>query len=394
MNVLETGLDRLLKNTDYLRFLQKKRVGLLAHAASVTSDVEHAIDALIRHGVTPVRLFGPEHGLRGEAQMMVAVQDAVDPLTGIPIQSLYGDDEASLAPRREAVGDLDVILIDVQDVGARYYTYVATALKLCALATELGVNVIVLDRPNPIGRTREGGGIEQGFHSFVGELAVPNRHGLTVAELFNWALQNGAKIFYEVIGLEGWNGDVLLSEDDFAWAMPSPNMPTLRTALVYPGACLLEATNISEGRGTTRPFELFGAPWIDARALKDMLDNANLPGVLWRMASFLPTFDKFEGEVCQGLQIHVFDKQAFRPLRTYAAIILAVKKLHPEHFGWRPGAYEFVEDIPAIDLLAGSTRLREIIESSGSFEAIEQWATCPPALEASCRNAEHYDGAN
>ena len=389
--VLNTGLDRLLKNTTYLGFLQKQRVGFLGHAASVTASYVHAIDALTAAGVRPVRLFGPEHGLRGEAQMMVAVADAVDPLSGIPIQSLYGDDEASLAPRREAVADLAVILIDVQDVGSRYYTYAATALKLATLATELGVNVIVLDRPNPLGRLREGAGIEPGFHSFVGELAVPNRHGLTIAELFNWALQQGTKLYYEVISMEGWDNSKLLSEDAFAWAMPSPNMPTMNTALVYPGGCLLEATNVSEGRGTTRPFELFGAPWVDAKALLDRLNEADLPGVLWRMASFMPTFDKFQGEVCQGLQLHVYDKSAFRPLRSYASVLLALKQLHPEHFGWRPGAYEFVEDIPAIDLLAGSPALRGLIESESDFEQIAQWSLCPEELDASCRRAEHYD---
>lgn len=386
-----TGLDRLLQNTTYLEFLKKQRVGFLGHAASVTVSYEHAIDALIAADVKPVRLFGPEHGLRGEAQMMVAVADAVDPLTGIPIQSLYGDDEQSLAPRREAIADLDVILIDVQDVGSRYYTYAATALKLAALATELGVNVVVLDRPNPLGRRREGGGIEPGFHSFVGELAVPNRHGLTIAELFNWALQQGTKLYYEVIGMEGWDSGKLISEDDFAWAMPSPNMPTMHTALVYPGGCLLEATNVSEGRGTTRPFELFGAPWLDPKALRDLLNDADLPGVLWRMASFMPTFDKFEGEVCQGLQLHLQDKDAFRPLRSYATVIAAIKKLHPDHFGWRPGAYEFIEDIPAIDLLAGSPALRTLIEADADFDAIAEWSLCPKELEASCRQAETYN---
>jgi|SRR5690625_144656 len=388
--MLATGLDRLLANPQYLSYLAQKKVGALVHTASVTSQFEHAIDALVRAGVRPVRLFGPEHGLRGEAQMMVAVDHAIDPITQIPIQSLYGNDEASLAPQIQAVQDLDVILIDIQDVGTRYYTYVATALKLCEIATEVDTQVILLDRPNPLGRQREGGAILPGFHSFVGELSVPNRHGLSAAELFTYAAKQGRNLRYEVIAVEGWQPDQLLTEADFPWALPSPNMPTLQTALVYPGGCLLEATNVSEGRGTTRPFEMFGAPWIDPVALQKKLREAELPGVHWRIASFAPTFDKFTGENCYGLGVHVSDPQRFEPLRTYAAAILAIQQLHPKEFGWRPGAYEFVETIPAIDLLAGSTRLREIIENQGNFDDIQQWAVCPPDLRAACQGAEHY----
>lgn len=388
--MLLTGLDRLLANTHYLKYLRQQRVGALVHTASVTRNFEHAIDALVRHNVVPKRLFGPEHGLRGEAQMMVAVDHAEDPITHIPIQSLYGDDEASLAPQRTAVEDLDVILIDIQDVGSRYYTYVATALKLCEIATEVGTQVIVLDRPNPLGRTREGQGIDPGFHSFVGELPVPNRHGLSTAELFTFAVKHGRTLAYEVITVEEWDPQRLLEERDFPWALPSPNMPTLHTARVYPGGCLLEATNISEGRGTTRPFELFGAPWIDPVKLQRMMQDAELPGVHWRIASFAPTFDKFTGENCYGLSPHVHDPESFQPLRTYAAVILAVQKLHPEHFGWRPGAYEFIEDIPAIDLLAGSPRLRTLIEERADFDAIEAWAKCPQDLHDACAGAEHY----
>lgn len=388
--MLVTGLDRLLANTQYLSYLKAQRVGFLGHAASVTADMEHAIDALVSKDVRPVRLFGPEHGLRGEAQMMVAVGHGEDPITGIPIQSLYGDDEESLKPQRQAVEDLDVIIIDIQDVGSRYYTYVATAIKLCEIATSADTHVILLDRPNPLGRAREGGAILPDFHSFVGELSVPNRHGLTIAELFTLAVKQGRDLRYEVITVEGWDPDTRLREEDFPWVMPSPNMPTLNTALVYPGGCLLEATNISEGRGTTRPFEMFGAPWIDAPALRERMQSADLPGVNWRMASFAPTFDKFTGQNCYGLGVHVSDPDAFEPLRTYAAIILAVKSLHPEAFGWRPGAYEFIEDIPAIDLLAGSPALRKIIEEDGTFEDVRAWAVTPKSLIDTCKGVEHY----
>lgn len=388
---LLAGLDVLLADESRLRALRGRSVGLLAHASSVTATWVHAIDALVAADVPLAKLFGPEHGLRGEAQMMVAVDDQRDALSGLPVVSLYGCNEASLDPTTDALKGLDVVLIDVQDVGSRYYTYVATALKLARLATSLGVDVLVLDRPNPLGRAREGGTIAPGFHSFVGELAVPNRHGLSVAELFQWAANHGAVLRFDVVPVEGWNPRALLDEHQFTWALPSPNMPTVATALVYPGMCLLEATNISEGRGTTRPFELFGAPWIDAPALQRVLQDARLPGVGWRLASYRPTFDKFTDVICYGLQLHIQDASAFEPLRTAASILLAVARLHPADFGWRPGAYEFVEDIPAIDLLAGSTALRDLIEGTGTMADVMRWARTPPELDASCRAAERYD---
>ncbi len=388
--MLRTGLDRLLDNDAYLAFLSKKKIGFLGHAASVTREYEHAIDALTKRGVRPTRLFGPEHGLRGQAQMMVAVDHDVDPVTGIPVTSLYGHNEASLQPQVDAVADLDLILIDIQDVGSRYYTYVATALKLCEIATEHHVGVMVLDRPNPIGRKREGPTIREGYHSFVGELGVPNRHGLTTAELFTWAVQQGRALEYEIIAVEGWVPAHPLTESEFPWAMPSPNMPTIQTALVYPGGCLLEATNVSEGRGTTRPFEIFGAPWINATQLQERLNGLELPGVQWRGTSFCPTFDKFTGKNCEGLQAHVTNVSVFEPLRTYASLIWTIRDLWPNEFGWRPGAYEFIEDIPAMDLLAGSPQLRTIVEESGTIDDIARWASTPTELAMRCERAEHY----
>lgn len=387
---VKSGLDVLLRDEQKLATLRRQRVGLLGHAASVSADFEHAIDALIGAGVRLERLFGPEHGLRGEAQMMVGVQSAVDPLSGVPVVSLYGDTVESLAPETGALDGLDVLLIDVQDVGSRYYTYVATALKLCRAATAVDLPVIVLDRPNPIGRRREGPSVDLGFHSFVGELAVPTRHGLSVAELFEWAKRAGWAIHFETIACEGWDPTQALREKDFTWALPSPNMPTLETALVYPGGCLLEATNISEGRGTTRPFEIVGAPWIDARRWKASLDACELPGVAFRLASFIPTFDKFTGEACRGLQVHVTDSTRFEPLVTYAAMITRAAAQHPQDFGWRPGAYEFVEEIPAMDLLAGSDRLRALIEAGAPIDELQAWAQTPSALEESCREVERY----
>lgn len=385
------GLDVLLHDERRLRLLRNVRVGFLGHASSVTRRYVHAIDALIAAGVGLVRLYGPEHGLRGEAQMMVAVDHQVDALSGLPVVSLYGDCLDSLDPAAGALDGIDRLLIDVQDVGTRYYTYVATALKLARAATAAGVEVWVLDRPNPLGRRREGPSIEPGFHSFVGELAVPTRHGLSVAELFEWSRRRGDALSFETIRVQGWDALEPLRESAFTWALPSPNMPTMNTALVYPGGCLLEATNISEGRGTTRPFEIFGAPWLDAPRLGAALEALALPGVAYRRMSFSPTFDKFTGEICHGLQVHVTDLHRFEPLRTYAEIIRCVARLHPDAFGWRPGAYEFVEAIPAIDLLAGSSRLREIVSNGGSSADVKAWAQVPAELWESCEEAELYD---
>lgn len=386
-----SGLDVLLNDEARLEVLRKARVGLLGHASSVTSDFEHAIDALLLAGVKLERLFGPEHGLRGEVQMMVSVGDCVDRLSGLPVVSLYGDTMESLDPKNHALDDLDIVLVDVQDVGSRYYTYVSTALKLARACAAKGVSVWVLDRPNPIGRRREGPSILPGFHSFVGELAVPVRHGLTVAELFIWSKNQGDNLNFDVVRCEGWEPRRVLREKEFTWALPSPNMPTIETALVYPGGCLLEATNISEGRGCTRPFEIIGAPWLDATQLKARLDEEALPGVAFRVVSWIPTFDKFEGEACRGLQIHVIDPEVFRPLMTYARIIAHAAALHPNQFGWRPGAYEFVEEIPAIDLLAGSPKLRELLEANAALEDFEAWIRTPSELLRSCEEAEIYD---
>lgn len=385
-----SGLDVLLNDEARLELLRKARVGLLGHASSVTLEFEHAIDALLRVGVRLERLFGPEHGLRGEVQMMVSVGDCVDRLSGLPVVSLYGDTVESLDPKNHALDDLDIVLVDVQDVGSRYYTYVATALKLARACAAKGIAVWVLDRPNPIGRRREGPSILPGFHSFVGELAVPTRHGLSVGELFVWSKNQGDNLNFEVVRCEGWEPAQVLRESEFTWALPSPNMPTIDTAFVYPGGCLLEATNISEGRGCTRPFEFIGAPWIDAVELKARLDAEGLPGVRFRVVSWIPTFDKFVGEACRGLQIHVVDQESFRPLITYALIIAHAARIHPDDFGWRPGAYEFVEEIPAIDLLAGSARLRELIEGNGTREDFEDWARTPQALLKTCEEAEIY----
>ncbi len=375
---IHTGLDRLLDDPVRLRALQSARVGLLVNPSSVTRHFEHAIDALATRGVTPARLFGPEHGVRGEAQDMIAVDDATDPISGIPVVSLYGDSFESLAPTAAHLDGLDVVVIDLQDVGSRYYTYVYTAFMTAKACLEAGVRVVVLDRPNPIVGTIEGPAVSPSFESFVGMLPLPNRHGLTLAEVLRFGLGATAESL-DVVTVEGWSRSMWQDEHDAPWVLPSPNMPTLDTAIVYPGMCLLEGTNASEGRGTTRPFELFGAPYVDAPALRAKLGGLGLPGVRFRLVSFEPTFQKWARQRCSGLQIHVTDRDAYNSLLTGAAIVWAMHQLFAD-FAWRVDAYEFVDDIPAIDLLFGSAAPRLAIESGCDWETLKMQLRTPATL--------------
>jgi uncharacterized protein YbbC (DUF1343 family) len=373
---VRTGLERLLDG-DGPR-LAGRRLGLIANPTTVGPDLDHAIDLLIGAGLDLVALFGPEHGLRGDAQYMEAVGDeARDRRTGLPVHSLYGHTEASLSPTAQMLSGLDSLLFDIQDVGSRYYTYAATmvlAMRVCARA---GVEMIVLDRPNPIGGDLvEGGTVEPGFESFVGLMPVPNRHGLTVGELARMAREvERLDVPLTVVPMDGWRRDMSYADTRLPWVLPSPNMPTVDTALVYPGMCLLEGTEVSEARGTTRPFELAGAPFVDSYALAAELDGAELPGVRFRPLVFTPTFEKHAGRACGGVQIHVTDRRAFRPYLTGVAFLRAVHELWPGDFAWRSRAYEFVDQVPAIDLLCGSSAVRTGIDSGASLaDLASTWA--------------------
>jgi uncharacterized protein YbbC (DUF1343 family) len=353
--------------------LDGKRVGLIANPTSVDHKLDHAIDLLAAK--TEFKLsavFGPEHGVRGDAQYMVPVGQARDARTNLPVHSLYGKTAASLAPSPEMLAELDVVVFDIQDVGSRYYTYVWTmvlAMRACAAA---GKPFVVLDRPNPIGATHvEGGRIEAGFESFVGLVSLPNRHGLTAGEIARW--RHGVeKLDLElmVLSMRNYQRDLYYDHTGLPWVMPSPNMPTVDTALVYPGMCLLEGTELSEGRGTTRPFELAGAPWIDGYALAERLRSYELPGVAFRPCTFTPTWEKHAGKACGGVQIHVTNPEQFRSYRTGVAFVKAAHDVAPEQFQWRAHAYEFVDKIPAIDLLAGSASLREGIERGATLDEL------------------------
>jgi uncharacterized protein YbbC (DUF1343 family) len=357
---LQIGLDQLLPGSPLARFLAAHRVGVLAHPASVDRDLVHVKEKLARAGIRPVIYFGPEHGFGGEAQDMIGVADARDP-DGVPIRSLYGESFSDLSPRDEDLAGIDVMLVDLADVGSRYYTFVWTAVLVLRACAKKRIKVVVLDRPNPIdGVTIESGVVHKGFASFVGLEPVPIRHALTVGEIVAWCAANDgiADEALAVVACEGVERAAHAPTWDRPFVMTSPNMPTYETALVYPGGCLLEGTNLSEGRGTTRPFEIVGAPWVDGARLAKALGELEFPGFRARAITFLPTFQKHAKQVCGGVQIHVTDPRAFRPVATYAAMIALAHHHHPDAFRFRTERYEFVDTIPALDLLCGGAETR------------------------------------
>ncbi len=319
-------------------------------------------------------LFGPEHGLSGEAQDLVGVPGGSD--SGLRVYSLYGDTFDSLKPTEEQLRGLDALVIDLQDVGSRYYTFQVTMLFCLEAAARFGLKAFVLDRPNPLGgEAVEGPALRPGYESFVGIHPLATLHGLTVGELARlYRAERGIGGELEVIPCEGWRRDMDFDATGLPWVLPSPNMPTVDTAFVYPGQCLLEGTNLSEGRGTTRPFELCGGPGVDARQLCRRLQDEGWPGVAFRPAWFRPTFQKHAGRTCAGLQLHVTDRAAFRPVRTGLAVLAALRDLSGEAFAWRREPYEFVADKPAIDLLFGSDRERLALEAGKSaHEVCREW---------------------
>jgi uncharacterized protein YbbC (DUF1343 family) len=359
-----TGLDRLVSTPDRLAALARERVALLAHPASVTRDLVHARTALANGGVNPVIIFGPEHGYGGEAQDMVGVADARDAF-GTPVRSLYGDQWRDLSPAPKDLDGVDRLIIDLQDVGARYYTFVWTAVLALRAAALRGIRVLVLDRPNPLGcdpHALEGKNQEDTYRSFVGLEPVPIRHNLTLGEIVAWRahVEGVPRELLEVLRVKDLDPSTHAPGWDRPFVMPSPNMPTYETALVYPGACLLEGTNLSEGRGTTRPFEILGAPWLDGAALaRDF--NAVATGARARALTFMPTFQKYAKQSCGGVQVHVTDRRSFRPVRAYALLIALAHRQDSTRFRFRTERYEFVDDIPAFDLLTGSASGREAI---------------------------------
>lgn len=371
--MIRTGLDRLLED---VRELSGRRYAILAHAASVSDRLEPIHLALERAGADPpARLFGPEHGFFGVEQDMVASANEVDPWTGTPIVSLYGDSKESLRPVAAAFEGLDLLIVDLQDVGSRYYTYAATAVWSTEVALAAGCEVWVLDRPNPLGGAQiEGNRRKAGFESFIGAFEVPVRHGLTLAELVQLTLSPTAdRTGLRLWPIEGWTREMTWDDTGRVWVAPSPNIPTISTAFVYPGGCLLEATEISEGRGTTRPFELIGAPGLDARAVADHLNAAGLEGVRFAPTFFKPKYQKHAGRACAGVRWFVTDPGSMRAFRCGVEILGCLHQLF-DGFAWRTAPYEFEVERPAVDLLAGDSALREALDGDGSLESwIESW---------------------
>jgi uncharacterized protein YbbC (DUF1343 family) len=362
MRTVATGLDRL--KAEGFRRLRGRRVGLIANQTTVDDQLHHLADLLANApDVTLAALFGPEHGLRGAAQDMEGVTAEIDRQTGISVHSLYGPDEASLHPRPEQLDSLDVLVFDVQDLGSRYYTFAATMLYAMRAAAGQGISFIVLDRPNPIGGVAiEGPSIRVGYHSFVGAHSVPIRHGMTVGELaLLYRDELRLDLDLEVVPCTGWSRAFFWRETGLPRVATSPNMPTPETALVYPGGCLVEGTNLSEGRGTTQPFELWGAPWLDPAALARAV--AADDSVKLRPCSFRPLFHKHASRTCWGAQPHVIEPAAFRPVGLYLQLLAAARAQSLAQFGWRTEPYEFVRQPIAIDLLFGSSVAREAIEA-------------------------------
>jgi uncharacterized protein YbbC (DUF1343 family) len=344
--------------------LKGARIGVVCNHASVDRGFVHVLDRVgTSPGVTLAAIFGPQHGFRSDVQdNMVETPHIDDPGRRVPIYSLYSE---TREPTAEMLRGIDALVIDLQDIGARIYTYIYTMANCLRAARRHGVQVIVCDRPNPIdGTDVEGAALVPGFESFVGQFPIPMRHGMTIGELarlFNEHFGIGAQL--DVVKTEGWRRDMYADATGLPWVMPSPNMPTLDTAIVYPGTVLFEGIMLSEGRGTTRPFELVGAPWIEAESFARDMNALTLPGAYFRPAVFEPTFQKHARQPCGGCQIHVTDRTAFKPVLTGVALIAMFHRANPSTFAWRQPPYEYEHDKMPIDILAGSAQLRQQIET-------------------------------
>jgi uncharacterized protein YbbC (DUF1343 family) len=370
--MVKTGCDILAKGARGR--LGERRIGLLVNHASVTSGLVHISEALSSQGVKLDCIFGPQHGYRGETQAnMIEWQSYIDPRYGIPVYSLYGEKRE---PDRFMLQDIDLVVIDLPDVGARPYTYLWTSILMMRACAEADVGVMILDRPNPIGGTAvEGSLLEEDCTSFVGLHPLPMRHGLTVGEALRLLNDTeGIHSRLEVVSMRGWERTMLFDETGQPWIMPSPNMPTPETAMVYPGTVLLEGTNISEGRGTTKPFELIGAPWIEPEGFARKLSTYGLDGVRFRPVHFEPAWNKHAGRLCGGVQIHVTKRTTFKPVRCGAAIIHTAATLYPEHFRWSDPPYEYEFELPPIDVISGGPAFRETINAKSDLSVLfEGW---------------------
>jgi uncharacterized protein YbbC (DUF1343 family) len=373
------GSERLLGS----KRLQGRRIGVVCNPASVDRQLRHVADRVAEHaGATLTAIFGPQHGFRSDVQEnMIETGHGCDEMRRVPVYSLYSETREPTARMLEQV---DTLLIDLQDVGTRIYTYIYTMANCLIAARRHGIPAIVCDRPNPIGGAAvEGPMLERGFESFVGQYPIPMRHGMTIGELarlFNEEFGIGAAL--EVIPMEGWDREVYHEQTGLPWVLPSPNIPTNETSVVYPGTVLFEGTNVSEGRGTTRPFELIGAPWVTSERFAQDLNDLELPGVRFRPIVFEPTFHKHAKQSCGGAQIHVTDRAAFRPVETGVALLEAFLRAGPDQFAWRDPPYEYEHDKLPIDILAGSSQLREQLEAGlSAAEIADSWKAPQAAFE-------------
>ncbi|MFZ5449090.1 MAG: exo-beta-N-acetylmuramidase NamZ family protein [Thermodesulfobacteriota bacterium] len=370
MSRLASGLTIFLQEPP--QWARGSRLGLLCHPASVAPDLTNARELIARQFSGQLKvLFSPQHGLLGEKQdNMIASADFVDPILHLPVVSLYGP---RMSPPADALALADVILVDLMDVGTRVYTFAATLAKVMEAAAPLDKKVVVLDRPNPIGGTQvEGNMLQPEWASFVGPYPLPMRHGFSLGELaryYNVTQKIGCDL--EVIEARGWRRGDYYDATGLPWVLPSPNLPTLDGAIVYPGQVLLEGTNLSEGRGTTRPFELFGAPFLEPGRILDQLKGIELPGVILRTACFEPTFHKWAGELCQGFQLHITDRLTFKPYYTTLALLAAIRQLYPDRFAWRQPPYEYETVRLPFDLLTGDDAIRRGLENGLSVPELE-----------------------
>jgi uncharacterized protein YbbC (DUF1343 family) len=376
--MVQSGLEILLR--DRLDLLRRKRVGLVTHPAAVLPDLTAATDALLAAGAPIAALFGMEHGAAGAAADGAPVDHTVDGRRGVPVYSLYG---ATREPTAAMLAGSDALVYDVQDVGVRFYTFISTLYYLLRAAGQHGVPVIVLDRPNPInGVAIEGPLVEPGLASFVGIAPIPIRHGLTVGELaryFNAAF--GLRADLTVIPMRGWRREMWFDDTGWAWVPTSPAMPHLSTATVYPGMCLIEGTNLSEGRGTALPFEALGAPWLDGDALAVALNRLELPGVRFRPAEFVPSASKHAGAICRGVQAHVSDRRVFRPVAAGLHLIAACRRQAPDRFEFLASSWE--ASPPHFDLLLGVAAVRQALAAGAAVpDLMAGWEDIAAGWEA------------
>ena len=369
MATTQTGIDILLRKPSLLK---GRKIGLVTNPTGMTRDLRSTVDALAAlKGVTIRALFGPEHGVRGEIQDGLEVASSVDAATGLPVHSLYGK---TLKPTREMLDDIDLLIYDIQDVGCRYYTYLYTLSYVMEAAAERDIEVMVLDRPDPInGVQADGPLIEPGITSFVGRYPIPPRYGMTIGEFARYA-NTEFEIFCNltVVQMDNWTREMWFDQTGLPWVTPSPNLPTLECAAIYPGPCLFEGTTMSEGRGTTHPFEWIGAPWLNGAALAHELNTRNLPGVKFRPQFFAPTYSKHAGVACSGVQVHITNRDKVKTFELGLHMIDACIKLHPREFEFLQTSWE--GKTPHFDLLTGNTHIKhDLLNRKPVSEIAKTW---------------------